>query len=228
LPYYVRLMCKEDIPQVNEINREAFPTQLPPPNYNNELNNKLAKYIVAYTEEEKTGDAENNPKIPEPANGLTTMIKNWFHNGLFSGRTKVTPPRQRIVGFAGMWILLDEAHITNIAVRQSCQGGGVGELLLISIIDLAAEMKARMLTLEVRVSNTVAQNLYTKYAFTQVGLRRGYYTDNREDGVLMSTDNITSQPFQAHFQKLKQAHAKRHGIALYRLTNIYPSRVENR
>ncbi|GAG07754.1 unnamed protein product, partial [marine sediment metagenome] len=62
--------------------------------------------------------------------------------------------------------------------------------------------------------NIAAQRLYSKYGFTQVGLRHGYYTDNREDGVLMSTENITLAPFQVRFQQLKQAHFKKWGIAL--------------
>ena len=89
--------------------------------------------------------------------------------------TKPSPSiRQYIVGFAGIWVLADEAHITNIAVRQRYQLRGIGELLLISIIDLAKELKASIMTLEVRTSNIAAQNLYSKYGFTQVGIRRDY------------------------------------------------------
>jgi len=71
-----------------------------------------------------------------------------------------------------------------------------------------------MITLEVRASNIAAQSLYSKYGFAQVGLRRGYYTDNREDGVLMSTEDIASVPFQVRLQELKQAHSEKWGIAL--------------
>ena len=105
-----------------------------------------------------------------------------------------------------------EAHITNIAVREQYRRQGIGELLLISLIDLAIELDAHLVTLEVRASNTTAQSLYSKYGFIQVGLRRGYYTDNREDGVLMSLENITSAPIQANLQQLKQAHAQTWGI----------------
>jgi ribosomal-protein-alanine N-acetyltransferase len=110
-----------------------------------------------------------------------------------------------------------EAHITNIAVREKHQRQGIGELLLISLIDLALELGAHLVTLEVRASNTAAQRLYAKYGFVQVGLRRGYYTDNREDGVLMTLEDVASTPVQANFQRLRQAHARRWGITTTRI-----------
>jgi ribosomal protein S18 acetylase RimI-like enzyme len=72
------------------------------------------------------------------------------------------------------------------------------------------------MTLEVRASNTTAQSLYAKHGFIEVGLRRGYYTDNREDGVLMTIEDITSAPVQANLQRLRQAHARRWGMAITR------------
>ena len=111
-----------------------------------------------------------------------------------------------------------EAHITSIAVRELRRRQGTGELLLISVINLAAELNARIITLEVRISNTAAQSLYYKYGFTQAGLRRNYYVDNKEDAVIMSTENITAVPFQAHLQRLKRAHSRKWGIALYQIT----------
>ena len=110
-----------------------------------------------------------------------------------------------------------EAHIINLAVREIYRRQGIGELLLISIVDLAAELHAQIITLEVRVSNVAAQRLYSKDGFTQVGLRRGYYSDNREDGVVMSTENITLDSFQTRFQQLKQAHSRKWGLALSRV-----------
>ncbi|NIQ75513.1 MAG: hypothetical protein GWN80_08435, partial [Gammaproteobacteria bacterium] len=68
-----------------------------------------------------------------------------------------------------------------------------------------------------RASNAAALSLYGKYGFTQVGLRRGYYTDDREDAVLMTAENITSASFQARLQQLKQAHSKKWGVALYQI-----------
>jgi len=96
----------------------------------------------------------------------------------------------------------------------------MGELLLLSVMELAREKKARMVTLEVRVSNAVAQSLYVKYGFNQVGVRRGYYIDRsdnietKEDGLIMSTRNITSVAFQAQLRYLKQNFSRKWGTAL--------------
>jgi ribosomal-protein-alanine N-acetyltransferase len=110
--------------------------------------------------------------------------------------------------------MADEAHITNVAVRKILRRQGIGELLLIALVELAAKLDARIITLEVRASNITAQSLYSKYGFTQVGLRRSYYTDDKEDGVIMSTPDISSATFQARLRQLKQAHFKRWRIAL--------------
>ena len=79
-------------------------------------------------------------------------------------------------------------------------------------MDLATDLRAEFVTLEVRVSNDVAQNLYRKYGFTEVGLRHRYYHDNGEDALLMSTENLDSPPFVDSLQKLKQAHSERWAI----------------
>jgi ribosomal-protein-alanine N-acetyltransferase len=201
LTYSVRPMRKEDLPQVMEIDREAFPTQWPPPNYRQELQNHIARYIVV-CDDSKT---QSEPEV-KPAKGLAGLfsrLKRYFHH---PSTGKVTPARREyIAGFAGIWVLSKEAHITNIAVRQKYQRRGLGEQLLLTTIDLAQEMKASGMTLEVRASNTAAQNLYRKYGFTQTGIRRGYYLDNREDGIIMSTEDISSASFQARLQPLREA-----------------------
>jgi len=94
-------------------------------------------------------------------------------------------------------------------VHRQYQGKGLGELLLIASIDLAAELKASFMTLEVRASNLVAQSLYSKYGFIQMGVRRGYYLDNREDAIIMSTDSISSESFQAQVRELRETLAKK-------------------
>jgi len=84
---------------------------------------------------------------------------------------------------------------------------------VLSIIDRAAKLRARIVTLEVRASNIVAQSLYYKYGFNQVGLRRGYYMDNKEDAIIMSTEDISSAPFKERFEQLRQAYYEKWGIA---------------
>ena len=207
MAYSLRPMRKEDIAQVTEIDHEAFPDQLPPANYRHELQNQLARYIVA-CDDAKTFE---EPEV-KPSKGLAKLAARLKLYLRRSHRDDSLPSkREYIVGFAGIWVLADEAHITNLAVRKRYRRRGIGELLLISIIDLAKELKASIMTLEVRASNLPAQNLYRKYGFTQVGIRRGYYLDNREDGILMSTESITSASFQAHLQQLREALARRLG-----------------
>ncbi len=217
LSYYVRLAYKEDIAQVTEIDREAFPTLWPPVDYEHELQSWLAHYIVAYDDSEMGEEAEVTVAPEKSLSRLTSRVRQLFNDEHFFSSELPPPGRQYIIGFAGFWIMADEAHITNIAVRKIHRRRGIGELLLISIIDLATELNARNLTLEVRASNTAAQSLYYKYGFSQVGLRRGYYTDNKEDAVLMSAENITSASFQSRLNQLKKAHSQKWGIALYQV-----------
>lgn len=217
MSYYVRLAHKEDIAQVTEIDREAFPTLWPPVDYEHELQSWLAHYIVAYDDSEMAEEPEVTVAPEKSLSRLTSRVRQLFNYEHFFSSELPPPGRQYIIGFAGFWIMADEAHITNIAVRKIHRRRGIGELLLISIIDLATELNARNLTLEVRASNTAAQSLYYKYGFSQVGLRRGYYTDNKEDAVLMSVENITSASFQSRLNQLKKAHSQKWGIALYQV-----------
>jgi ribosomal-protein-alanine N-acetyltransferase len=92
---------------------------------------------------------------------------------------------ERIVGYGGMWLIVDEAHVTNIAVAPDVRGQGLGERLLRYMMALAVAQGSGRMTLEVRVSNETAQNLYRKMGFEESGVRPGYYTDNREDALIM-------------------------------------------
>lgn len=214
---YVRLMHREDIAQVTEVDREAFPSLWPPTNYERELENRLAHYIVACDEGEGVGESEVEAPLERDPPGLVSRVRRLFNHNRFFGYELPESGKQYITGFAGFWIMAGEAHITSIAVRELHRRQGIGELLLISVINLATELNAHIVTLEVRVSNTLAQSLYYKYGFNQAGLRHNYYVDNKEDAVIMSTENITSPPFQAHLQQLKQAHSRKWGIALYQV-----------
>ncbi len=95
-----------------------------------------------------------------------------------------------IVGYGGMWLIIDEAHITNIAVRDKYRGQGYGKLLLREMMKTAHWLGARKMTLEVRVSNEVAQSLYRKMGFYPSGVRPAYYSDNLEDALIMWVDLV--------------------------------------
>ena len=91
----------------------------------------------------------------------------------------------RVVGYCGVWIVLDEAHITNIAVLPGYRGRKLGEALMRKVKEVAKQAGANTMTLEVRVSNTAARSLYQKLGFREGGIRKDYYTDNLEDAVVM-------------------------------------------
>ena len=110
-----------------------------------------------------------------------------------------------IVGYAGMWVIMDEAHITTIAVDPIHRGQHIGERLLVVLIDSALDKGARWMTLEVRTSNAAAQALYHKYLFREIGIRKGYYSDNREDALVMWTGNLREVEFQRKYTELKKA-----------------------
>jgi [ribosomal protein S18]-alanine N-acetyltransferase len=111
----------------------------------------------------------------------------------------------RLVGYAGMWVILDEAHVTTIAVDPLHRRRRIGERLLVALIDEAVRRGARWVTLEVRKSNLGAQSLYRKYGFKDIGVRKGYYSDNREDAIVMWTGNIREEAFQERFRKNRSA-----------------------
>jgi len=122
-----------------------------------------------------------------------------------------------IVGYAGIWVMTDEAHITTIASHPGVRGQGIGEFLLVALIHRSTEIGARWMTLEVRASNSVAQNLYRKYTFKEMGVRRRYYSDNGEDALVMWTDALDSGSFLAAFEQNEHKLGGRLGAAEVRL-----------
>lgn len=96
--------------------------------------------------------------------------------------------RDEVIGYGGMWTIMDEAHVTNIALIGRYRGRKLGDRLLRELLVRAAARGMKRITLEVRVSNTIAQRLYRKYGFRAEGVRPGYYTDNGEDALIMWAD----------------------------------------
>lgn len=95
-----------------------------------------------------------------------------------------------VAAYAGMWLVIDEGHITNIAVHPAYRGIGYGEGITRALMQAAADMGMGLLTLEVRRSNAVAQSLYRKLGFVNAGLRKRYYEDNKEDALLMLCETL--------------------------------------
>lgn len=106
------------------------------------------------------------------------------------------PEADQLYGYTGFWLIGEEAHITTLAVHPELRRRHIGERLLIHDIIEAKAVGAKWMTLEVRVSNESAQNLYYKYGFKSLGLRRSYYQDNNEDAMVLWTDNICTAQFE--------------------------------
>ncbi len=209
MQYQVRPMNTGDIVLAVRLEREAFPTQWPATSFRHELQNKLAHYLVVCDglwEEREPPLVEPLPPEERAARsgGLATRIKRLFGRGMPDPAEGPSAVVQPILGMVGYWLMFDEAHITTIAVWEHLRRRGLGELLLISTFELAMEQKAKLVTLEVRASNTDAQALYEKYGFTNMGTRRAYYTDNKEDAFIMTTDDLSTEPFQRQYRHLKR------------------------
>jgi ribosomal-protein-alanine N-acetyltransferase len=185
LLYSVEPMRLQDIPEVVEIERLSFPTPWPARAYRYEVRqNRLAHYFVA----RRHFPDEREERAEEKETGLLKRLQSCTQ----TTKAGALP----VVGYCGFWIAADEAHISTIAVDPEYRRQGVGQLLLITAIERAIELGASLVSLEVRVSNLAAQNLYRKYGFNAAGRRPRYYSDNREDALIMSTEHLRSAPYQ--------------------------------
>ncbi|MCS6840537.1 MAG: ribosomal protein S18-alanine N-acetyltransferase [Roseiflexus sp.] len=193
--YFVERMTEDDIEQVQAIERASFSTLWSANTYRHELRSPAtSRYVVA-----RASPTPPPPRTDRTASrrGLASLIPMLF------GRQTSTHDFP-IVGYGGVWLSVDEGHITTIAVAPAYRGRGIGELLLNELIDQALDMHADVLTLEVRVSNIVAQQLYLKYGFRPTGRRLRYYTDNGEDALIMSTEPIRSPAYQEKLRQLRE------------------------
>jgi ribosomal-protein-alanine N-acetyltransferase len=138
--------------------------------------------------------------VPWPANAFRhelTQNKNAHY--------VVAREGEQIVGYAGLWLSLDEAHITTFAVLPEHRRRKIGERMLVSLFERAERLGAEWLTLEVRASNLPAQRLYEKYGFRPAGIRRRYYSDNNEDAIIMWTERLRDKSVRDRVEKLKAA-----------------------
>lgn len=121
-----------------------------------------------------------------------TWSKESFENELSNryARYIVAVMGNMVVGFGGMWIIIDEAHITNIAVHPEFRGLGIGGMIMDSLLRICSIENVSGITLEVRVSNEKAKNLYKKFGFVEEGIRKAYYEDNKEDALIMWKHDI--------------------------------------
>lgn len=109
-----------------------------------------------------------------------------------------------LVGYAGTWHIIDEGHITTIAIKKDFQRQHIGEAIILKILEDCYQAGIKYLTLEVRVSNKAAIGLYEKYGFNSLGTRKGYYQDNNEDALIMWTENIFYDKFKSKYIENKE------------------------
>ncbi|MBI2777395.1 MAG: ribosomal protein S18-alanine N-acetyltransferase [Chloroflexi bacterium] len=110
-----------------------------------------------------------------------------------------------LIAYGGIWLMVDEAHITTFAVDPAWRRQRVGETLLLALLDVALARRAREATLEVRLSNVPARRLYEKYGFRPVGLRPRYYSDNGEDALIMTTEPLAGASMRSRLAELRAA-----------------------
>jgi ribosomal-protein-alanine N-acetyltransferase len=179
-PFVIELMQLDDVPEVMAIERDSFPLPWPERAYRYELlQNQNSHYVVLRT----------SAATPE----------HWWHALKRAWQRSL---RTKILGYGGFWLIAGEAHISTIAVDPDWRRHGLGELLLWDILNRALSLEAFEATLEVRVSNQAAINLYRKYDFEKVGRRRRYYQDNGEDAWIMTVANFDGQAYQSRLEQL--------------------------
>ncbi len=183
-PFVVEAMQMEDVEAVMVIERQSFPLPWSMATYQHEIrDNQHSHYLVVRPLAASTR--------PEP------FWARWIRLG--------RPQHLPVLGYGGFWLVVDEAHISTIATAPAWRGRGLGELLLLSMIEQGLDLGAQIVTLEVRVGNTVAQNLYKKYGFAVVGRRKHYYRDNGEDAHIMTVDKASGHDYKQQLQSLRAA-----------------------
>ena len=219
--FVVEPMRVEHISAVSAIEKLSFPQPWPQNAYRREiLENRMAHYVVARRlgDENRIGDSAAESSHASPSQGdFIGRLSRFLRPPEPPRSPRLEEELRSIVGYAGIWVMTDEAHVTTIATHPDVRGHGVGELLLVALIHRGIEVGARWTTLEVRASNTVAQSLYRKYTFKEMGVRRRYYSDNGEDALVMWTDALDSDSFLSAMEHHERKLAERLGSAEVRL-----------
>lgn len=167
----------------------------------------LAKISEIFISQMTAEDIENVVQIEAEVYGEHHWSKSSFYDEMQNNLAKYYVAKTcdgELVGYAGTWHIIDEGHITTIAVKKSHHRQHIGEAIIIKILEDCYSAGIKYLTLEVRVSNTPAINLYTKYGFSSLGTRKGYYQDNNEDALIMWTENIFYDKFKTLFYANKE------------------------
>ncbi len=142
-------------------------------------------------------------EIEQNENSVMLVVRPAFPLSLWDrirGRAGVRSP---VLGYGGLWLLVDEAHISTIAVHPQWRGKGLGELVMLSLLDQGNRRGMQRATLEVRVSNETAQGLYRKLGFEGAGRQKRYYSDNNEDAFIMVTPPFDTPGFKENLRRCR-------------------------
>ncbi len=171
----------------------------------------MADFKVKIRRMEKR-DLEQVEVIETASYGPHHWSKDAFANELQNGYARyyvALNQNDEVIGYMGLWHVIDEAHFSTICVSPDYRRKSVGEALFKRLVDDCYENMIKYITLEVRVSNTVAQGLYTKYGLKNLGTRKGYYQDNNEDAFIMWSENIFYDKFKTIYAKNVEDLAKK-------------------
>ncbi len=218
LPVTVRRLRLEDIDQVIAIEKEAFSPLWVSTSFKRDINNQRANYLVACFDEEVSPEEmlaeidsdQSAVEVEPPPPKIWSRVLGRLGLSSKDGPNTVED-LFNIAGYVSVWYQGEEAHITEIAVKETLRGRGVGELLLIASLKASIEHGSKVMTLEARVSNFIAHRLYQKYSFKSVGIRKAYYSDNREDAVIMTTSPIDTTEYDTLFDGLQTTYQSRWG-----------------
>ncbi|MCD8378371.1 MAG: ribosomal protein S18-alanine N-acetyltransferase [Candidatus Gastranaerophilales bacterium] len=167
------------------------------------MNNQMS-FNEIYINPIQKEDISQVAEIASDAYGRHHWSKEAFYTELDNKIAKYYAariPTGEIAGYAGSWHIVDEAHITTIAVCKNRQRQHIAECLIVKLLEDCYNNYIKYITLEVRVSNIPAIKLYEKYGFKSLGTRKGYYQDNNEDALIMWTENIFSEEYKEMFYK---------------------------
>jgi ribosomal-protein-alanine N-acetyltransferase len=182
----LELMREADIATVQEIEQAIFSTPWPRNAYYRELASRSSAHYIVLRQE----------GVVERPVGFTNVDLD-----------------TSLIGYGGMWRMYDEAHVTTIGVRRDVQHRGHGRVLFAGLVQAAYDMGAKWVTLEVRTSNDNAMHMYEAFGFKVIGRRKGYYTDNGEDAIVMWSDSIHSPRFRrAYESNLERIEAEVRGL----------------
>jgi ribosomal-protein-alanine N-acetyltransferase len=214
--FSVRIASLEDSVMLESIEREAFPGMAPVTRIERDLTRENGLYLAAIRNW-NPNERDLGPRFviatqsEKENDSFTAKLRRNVDRYLLDHVSKPKLPSDYIAGFVGLWFVLDEAHVVIIGIREKDRRRGIGEQLLISALEQAVVNDSRVVTLEVRQSNKPAIELYKKYGFQEVGLRRRYYSDNGENAVIMTTPPIQHDNFQGQFASLVEQHAEKWG-----------------